>query len=302
MNWTKIAEDVLTAGLAAVPSFLGSAASSGMGYYQTRNLMDYQQRLNQQMIHSANRYNSPLSQMQRLEAAGLNKNLVYGSGVDGNQSSPGSVGLGKTNPQLELPIAENYFRKKQIENETKLANANEQNILANQALTEAKTLNEMIEYAKQDETFLTYVAQQRANLDHTLQSIQESKQRTDESAQRTNNLKIVANSLVEQVRYWKAHANNEELYQPDLLKARAYEAWTRGDLNNAQWNVAQTIMSLNEAKRQQVFALIDKINLEAGNEALEFEIAQGMKNIGLGGIKPRDLLTVLMYIITHLGD
>jgi len=35
-----------------------------------------------------NQYNSPAAQMQRLKEAGLNPNLVYGNGVDGNSTAP----------------------------------------------------------------------------------------------------------------------------------------------------------------------------------------------------------------------
>lgn len=69
-------------------------------YKQQRKLnaqqMQYQTRLNQdayeknlEMMKYQNAYNSPEAQMARYEAAGLNKNLVYGQGTPGNmQSAP----------------------------------------------------------------------------------------------------------------------------------------------------------------------------------------------------------------------
>lgn len=43
---------------------------------------------NLSMWHMQNRYNDPSMQMQRLKAAGLNPNLVYGTGAVGNNAAP----------------------------------------------------------------------------------------------------------------------------------------------------------------------------------------------------------------------
>ena len=55
-----------------------------------KELADYQFQLNQQQWAAENEYNSPGAQMQRLKSAGLNPNLVYGSGaVTGNTTTQG---------------------------------------------------------------------------------------------------------------------------------------------------------------------------------------------------------------------
>lgn len=53
-----------------------------------KQLAQYQFDKNVEMWEMQNRYNSPEAQMARLSGAGLNPNLVYGSGVTGNQSGP----------------------------------------------------------------------------------------------------------------------------------------------------------------------------------------------------------------------
>ena len=82
----------------------GSLGSSALGARSTRQanianmqLAQYQNNwqsvenqkafdYNTQMWHLQNQYNSPTAQMSRLRQAGLNPNLVYGSGVTGNSA------------------------------------------------------------------------------------------------------------------------------------------------------------------------------------------------------------------------
>ena len=108
-----------------------------------------------------------------LRQAGLNPNLVYGSGVDGNQSSASQVGLSNRNPQTDFGFAEmanNVFRRRQLENETRLSNANVANIMANQQLTQARYLDIMLDVVKKDANMGTELEQAKANLRHTNQT------------------------------------------------------------------------------------------------------------------------------------
>lgn len=293
MNWASIGE----AAIGGLQSLASSLVSSGMGYEQSRKLMKYQQELNQQSIDAQNVFNSPAEQMKRLEKAGLNKNLVYGSGVDGNQSSAANTNIANRNPAFDVDVMSSYFRSRQLENETNLAEANRRQILQNTALSEAKTLRELREIKKFDATFDDVVKQASANLMHTLQSVEESKQRVNESVQRTSNLKSEANKLNEEIKYWEAHAENEKNGVAELLKQRAYEAQTRGDLNTEQQAVARSIVSLNTAKVAELVSLIRKIDLEAGNEAIEYEINKAMQGVGMGSVKPKDLIMLLKDLL-----
>lgn len=67
-------------------------------------LADYQYSKDLQMWGLANQYNSPAQQMKRLEAAGLNPNMVYGSG---SASAAGSTATAL--PKFSAPSA-NYSR------------------------------------------------------------------------------------------------------------------------------------------------------------------------------------------------
>ncbi|UPW40827.1 DNA pilot protein [Sigmofec virus UA08Rod_6581] len=99
---------ILTKGLKAVGGVLGgpvgSAAVSALGGIagsligkksqdstnrQQRELAEYQYEKNLEMWNRNNEYNTPSAQMQRYQEAGLNPNLIYGSGsaIAGNSSS-----------------------------------------------------------------------------------------------------------------------------------------------------------------------------------------------------------------------
>ena len=84
------------AGAAVAAPVAGTLLSGLFGNYQTRkrneaerSLAEYQNAWNLEQWNRENYYNAPTAQMARLKAAGLNPNLVYGSGaVNQSASSP----------------------------------------------------------------------------------------------------------------------------------------------------------------------------------------------------------------------
>lgn len=73
-NMTPISGDTLVGGAAQ----MGSAMITNYG---NKELAKYAYDRDVEMWEAANKYNSPLEQMKRLKAAGLNPNLVYGKGA-----------------------------------------------------------------------------------------------------------------------------------------------------------------------------------------------------------------------------
>lgn len=69
-----------------VGGLLGIGAQSSANK-ANKELAEYQYEKNLEMWNRQNEYNSPARQMERLKAAGLNPNLVYGNGAVGNASS-----------------------------------------------------------------------------------------------------------------------------------------------------------------------------------------------------------------------
>lgn len=82
---------------------LDSIANVGLALFQNkqnRKLAREQRSFDREMWEKTNEYNSPAQQMLRLKGAGLNPNLVYGSGSVSGNTSPASM------PKYEIPRQE----------------------------------------------------------------------------------------------------------------------------------------------------------------------------------------------------
>lgn len=112
-----------------------------------KELADYQFQLNQQQWAAENEYNSPGAQMQRLKSAGLNPNLVYGSGaVTGNTTTQG--------PRASIPHVDRNQLKfnKMVGVASTIAdirNKMESNALLREEIKKRKTETEHIELENQ---------------------------------------------------------------------------------------------------------------------------------------------------------
>lgn len=109
-----------------------------------------------------NSYNSPEQQMQRLQKAGLNPNLVYGNGAVANSSSPAdtphAMPYRPEIPQVNLPqIADTYFniqsRAQELSNQKKIGD----NLTAELALKGAELTSKQLGNKFTAETYLSKV-------------------------------------------------------------------------------------------------------------------------------------------------
>lgn len=102
---------------------------------QNMRLAEYEFQRNKEMFHLQNQYNSPTSQMARLKEAGLNPNLVYGSGAVGNTSSPA--------PKFNAPMYQQSAFVPNIAQETANAISMYQTFKMNQAQYDAVEANRL---------------------------------------------------------------------------------------------------------------------------------------------------------------
>lgn len=87
--------DPLSAGISGIFQLGGQALS----YKNQKKLLKQQNQYNIDMWKMQADYNSPQAQMQRFQDAGLNPNLIYGQGTNGNMSSA---------PVQQVPDAPDY--------------------------------------------------------------------------------------------------------------------------------------------------------------------------------------------------
>lgn len=89
--WTGAAGGLLSGGFGII--------GSSLNYLYNKRLAEQQNKYNLDMWKLQADYNSPQQQMQRFEKAGLNPNLIYGQGSNGNMSQA---------PQMITPEAPDF--------------------------------------------------------------------------------------------------------------------------------------------------------------------------------------------------
>jgi hypothetical protein len=128
---------------AAIPPLLAAGGSIGAGLLNrssSRKQWDREVEYNQKFWEQNNKYNSPQEQMKRLQAAGLNPNLVYGgspgqtAGQSEMQKTPDmqSDGTRYIDPQGPMDMLSAY-------NDYNIKQAQTDNVKANTDLTEERT-------------------------------------------------------------------------------------------------------------------------------------------------------------------
>lgn len=224
---------------------------------------------NQAQWHMQNEYNAPSAQMERLQMAGLNPNLVYGKGAD-NIAQPlvanrGNVPTGQA-PRVDLyrPFSEyqNYaLRKAQIDNQTVQNTV----LLQESALKAATTASVVANTAKTQ--FQTKQAERLADISANF------------AAESLRKLEFQNVGLIEQ---------NEQL-----------TAKRSSNIQQAVENVLQT--RLNNAKSEKQIELIQsqikQVKTSTALQALDYQLKKN-------GINPNDnlFLRVAGRILGNAGS
>ena len=121
----------LAAALGAVGS-VGSSLLSNRGALKRQRLADKE---NIRFWNMQNQYNHPKAQMERLQKAGLNPNLIYGSSVAGATGSASSIAPSKAAPyNIQNPVP-STIQSALAPNQNKLLGAQEIKTLADAKLT-----------------------------------------------------------------------------------------------------------------------------------------------------------------------
>jgi hypothetical protein len=120
------------AGLLGLAGSLGSSLLSNRGALKRQRLADRQ---NIRFWNMQNQYNHPLAQMKRLQEAGLNPNLIYGSSVAGATGSAGSIAPSKAAPYSIANPVPSAVQTALAPNQKKLLGAQEIKTLADADLT-----------------------------------------------------------------------------------------------------------------------------------------------------------------------
>lgn len=119
---TKINPLTAIAGGSGILNFIGGIATNIMNRNFARNQANTAWQRELEQWHRANAYNAPKAQMERLKAAGLNPNMVYGTGTQATgqaASSAPNAQTAKFQAQYQqLDAAERIAKIKNIEADT----------------------------------------------------------------------------------------------------------------------------------------------------------------------------------------
>ncbi len=224
-----------------------------------KDLAKYQFDLNMQAWHQQNQYNSPASQVARLQAAGLNPQLAYGSNA-GNASSV---------PQYEAPHMEAYQGNAkdmaQIMNLMPIAQLNQ--LTAQTRLIDAQTEKEK-QLAKEAGTrtegmsYDNVYKKERAAFAGNLASLEYMMKQNDYSLQGIN-MKLVDAQLQTQSAE-AAIKNIQQLYADEMTQAELEVLRKRAEnlgASTAHFNqLVEQIKTLTPAQKSKLFAEIAELN------------------------------------------
>lgn len=239
---------LVTGGLSAIGNAITGGASARKQYQYQSKLMDKQNNFALSMYNMDNRYNTPVMQRARLEEAGLNPNLMYGSGGIQNTSSgaPGSasgqapqVDYGKPSDAISnvMQYALVNAQTDKMNEETRLAAERAESeaisrelMLANARLAMSRSLGQDIDNRfAADRRWLENEALEYNNSLKKL-DLQSYQYRLDLEARRVANDNMRVKNQVLQL------GLNEKKLAADLSKIRAEvsEIMSRIPVNNAQ--------------------------------------------------------------------
>lgn len=209
----------------------------------SKKLAKYQFDLNKQMWDLQNEYNSPSSQMARYQEAGLNPNLVYGAGgmMSGNaQNAPTAEQPNYQQPYLGMDQLGPQFDKVVNTAREILDSAQQRKLQSQQAFNEiTKSLALGSEIAKNNaQTIKTYQETRGVELDNTLKDIQTRYQ--DNLYQQEISINRARIDLTKE-------SVNESIARQQTELMKQYNLRTGAELNAAKVITESTQQLLNSA-------------------------------------------------------
>lgn len=162
-----------------------------------KELAKYQHAMNLESWQMQNAYNTPAMQMQRFQEAGLNPNLIYGQGNAGNASSIQAYPDVKADYSGQLPIASLPTDVISTYQDVKLRAAQINNVAANTAATEARTITEgyrAIAEMLRPDVMRSGIAKNEASIGKLLEDTKLTGLKQSSEVERATNLRL-ANEL-----------------------------------------------------------------------------------------------------------
>ena len=284
--------------VSGIGGLASSLAGNKMAFNQSKQLMDYQYELQQKAIDAQNLYNSPAEQMKRLSDANLNANLVYGSGVDGNQSSAANPSLSNRSVDIANPLQDieaNYRA-------SRLLDIQEKNAETERAYTAAKTVGQLLNNTFADKSLEDRLKTVAAKLANVLEDTNLKSSNISLNASKANNLQELTRKYASEVDLNKAKTVVEKMKPSEVManikyiRAKTAESNSRTAVNKKQLSVMDSIINMNDAKAQSLINLAVLYSEDATNTYEKTVFQRQLNKIGAGNMTQKDKVKTLVDI------
>lgn len=252
-----------------------AAKNSEKSLRLTKDLYQYQNELNRENWAIANEYNLPSNQMQRLAEAGLNPNLVYGTGniqnVAGQVSSPHGQQFQVMAPRVDL----DFLQVARLMSDIKLQNSQAQKNYSESKLIESQTTGQDLTNQFNQETLTI----RELLVDQQYSSVAKQMEKWDQEivdGRALTNSQIQLNAqnvdTLIQGRFvqWKELQLTEE-----QIGASIKQGWARVKAEIMTAGAAQTSAAANYIRATADVSRIEKLNelgtFQIGRAALSFQ-------------------------------
>lgn len=148
-QWGQVAG----AAVQAMGNYAVSVAANRKQFKYQKEAMQLQDQYNRDLWDYQNAYNTPAAQMERLQAAGLNPRLIYGSGASGGNAGPiESLEVpSRQAAQAQVPdLAGRYLSSRQMDMQYAATTQNIENAKKRGALMEAQTALENLKLIREN--------------------------------------------------------------------------------------------------------------------------------------------------------
>ena len=232
----------------ALTDLIGSLVSSGVNVLNNERAMRQQlvlqknaQDYNTLMFDKANQYNSPVAQMQRFKAAGLNPNLIYGQMANTasapSMNAPSAPAPAHMDSFSTLGLLTDFANLKKLQ-------AEKDNIEADTEKKEAET--------DESRSRIELIGKQQgltqAQTDECYQNIEESNKRIDKMQ---NEIELIGAQYIETLERAGKNRNEATKLYYEALSAQV-DAYYADERNRAQIDKLKSETGLNEAQAKAV--------------------------------------------------
>lgn len=253
---------IIAGGLTGVGTLLSSFFGNEISKSTSKSLMRYQYNLNQQGIDTANRYNLPINQLDRLRSAGLNPNLVYGNGQVAGMTSEGNASTNQGYKQVPFDTGINdavnrFLQSQQITQSVDESKTRQAEMM--QKIAESMERQHYYELQNNffDDTYFDRMKQLKQVIENLVLE-------GDYKVQLTSNLKGEANRIQADIDYIMS--------KTDLTREQIISEGTKRALQDTQMKKLMSDIDVNDVQMAYIIAKTLNVDADTENKKLWHDI------------------------------